>query len=248
MQTEYLSHQAPEYPGAHWSQTTSSPSSRWQVGLKLSKRYRLTQFSNGWGRISKHLKCSSFRGAWVAQTVKHLTLALGSGHDLMVHEFEPFIGLCVGSVEPAWDSLSLSLSLSLRLLCLLPLSLSQNKINIKNFSKTKIKIKCSSFTTPYKLSLGLYSRTPVPDHAAHLTGQWLLTVPCSCLSLAQRALLPLSGWVHLIPHPQLSSHLQDAFSDAPPGQAKFPSLGSLSLVCLPRSPLHNGQERARACT
>ena len=29
----------------------------------------------------------------------------GSDHDLMVHEFEPHIGLCTDSLEPAWDSL-----------------------------------------------------------------------------------------------------------------------------------------------
>ena len=51
----------------------------------------------------------------MAQSVKHLTLGFRSGHDLMVHEFEPHIELCTGSVEPAWDSLSLSLSLSLKI-------------------------------------------------------------------------------------------------------------------------------------
>ena len=33
-------------------------------------------------------------GAWVAQSVKHLTLDFGSGHDLLVHEFEPHVLLC----------------------------------------------------------------------------------------------------------------------------------------------------------
>ena len=46
------------------------------------------------------------RGAWVAQSVKCPTLDLGSGHDLMVSEFEPRTGLCADSAEPAWDSLS----------------------------------------------------------------------------------------------------------------------------------------------
>ena len=49
-------------------------------------------------------------GAGVAQSVKRLTLDFGSGHDLTVHEFEPCIGLCSDSEEPAWDSLSPSLS------------------------------------------------------------------------------------------------------------------------------------------
>ena len=46
-------------------------------------------------------------GAWVAQSVKHLTLDFASGHDLTVLEFEPYFGLCADSTECAWDSLSL---------------------------------------------------------------------------------------------------------------------------------------------
>ena len=45
-------------------------------------------------------------GAWVAQSVKRLTLGFGSGYDLVVCGFEPHIGLCADSVEPVWDSLS----------------------------------------------------------------------------------------------------------------------------------------------
>ena len=45
------------------------------------------------------------RGAWVAHSIKRLTLDLGSGHDTVVCEIEPLVGLCVGIVEPAWDSL-----------------------------------------------------------------------------------------------------------------------------------------------
>ena len=46
----------------------------------------------------------------MAQAVRHLTLDLGSGHDLIVCGFEPRIGLCADGAEPAWDSVSLSLS------------------------------------------------------------------------------------------------------------------------------------------
>ena len=46
----------------------------------------------------------------MAQSVKGPTLDLGSSRDLMVHEFEPHIGLCIDSAEPAWDSLSPALS------------------------------------------------------------------------------------------------------------------------------------------
>ena len=64
------------------------------------------------------------RDAWPTQSVKHLTLDFSSGHDLMVCEFKPRIGLFADSVETARDSLSPS-PLSLTLLhCLL---LSQNK-------------------------------------------------------------------------------------------------------------------------
>ena len=62
----------------------------------------------------------------MAQSVKHLTLAhltLDLGPDLPVRDFEPRVGLCADSAEPAWDSLyaspsappphSVSLSLSL---------------------------------------------------------------------------------------------------------------------------------------
>ena len=43
----------------------------------------------------------------MAQSVECLTLDFGSGHDLIVCEFES----CADSVEPAWDSHSPSLSL-----------------------------------------------------------------------------------------------------------------------------------------
>ena len=45
----------------------------------------------------------------VVQSVKCPTLNFGSGHDLMVYEIKPCVGLCTDSVEPAWDSCSLPL-------------------------------------------------------------------------------------------------------------------------------------------
>ena len=51
--------------------------------------------------------------AWVAQSVKHLTLDLSSGHELAAVGSSPVSGLWADSMEPASDSLSLSLSLSL---------------------------------------------------------------------------------------------------------------------------------------
>ena len=43
----------------------------------------------------------------MAQSVAHLTLDFGVGHDLTVSGFGPHVRLCTGSVEPAWDSLFL---------------------------------------------------------------------------------------------------------------------------------------------
>ena len=57
-------------------------------------------------------KSSKAQGAWMVQSVEHLTLDFGSGHDLTVCGFEPHIGPWADSAEPAWDSLSPSLSLS----------------------------------------------------------------------------------------------------------------------------------------
>ena len=58
--------------------------------------------------IYRKRKCGGTR---VAQSVKHPTLGFGSGHDLPVRGIEPPVGLCPGSVEPAWDFPSLFLCL-----------------------------------------------------------------------------------------------------------------------------------------
>ena len=47
-----------------------------------------------------HAKTDLCRGTWVAQSVKCLTLDLSSGHELMVHEFEPCFWLCTDSSKP----------------------------------------------------------------------------------------------------------------------------------------------------
>ena len=52
----------------------------------------------------------SYWVAWVAELVKRRTLDFGSGHDLMVSQMEPRVGVCADSAELAWDSLSPSLS------------------------------------------------------------------------------------------------------------------------------------------
>ena len=62
-------------------------------------------------------------GAWVAQSVEHPALDLGSGHDPGIVGSSPTSG-SVLSVEPAWDSLSLCPSTLLMHACALSLSLS----------------------------------------------------------------------------------------------------------------------------
>ena len=62
----------------------------------------------------------------MAQLVKHTTLDFGSGHDHMVHGFEPCIRLCAESTDPAWNSLS-PLSLPLPYLLSFRLSKSMNR-------------------------------------------------------------------------------------------------------------------------
>ena len=54
-------------------------------------------------------KSRTAQDTWMAQSVKRPTLGFSSGHDLTVCEFEPLIGLCANSAEPAWDPLSPSL-------------------------------------------------------------------------------------------------------------------------------------------
>ena len=61
---------------------------------------------------------------WLSQ----LSIDVGSGHDLMVHEFKPRIRLCADSsvLEPALDSVSPSLSATLSLMFSLSL---KNKLS-----------------------------------------------------------------------------------------------------------------------
>ena len=48
-------------------------------------------------------------GHLVAQSIKYLTLAFGSGHDPTIRRFEPHIRLHADSEKPARNSLSLHL-------------------------------------------------------------------------------------------------------------------------------------------
>ena len=60
----------------------------------------------------------------MVQLLKRLTLDFGSGHYLMVLEFEPRFGVCADSVDPAWGSWSPSLSPPTLLMIIFSLSLS----------------------------------------------------------------------------------------------------------------------------
>ena len=87
-------------------------------------------------KSQKHLyvfkKVSFYLGS-LGGSVKCPTLGLGSGHDLIVCEFEPYIRLRADSAEPACDSLSLSLSpfLSASPPLTLSVSLKNKEINLK---------------------------------------------------------------------------------------------------------------------
>ena len=59
---------------------------------------------------------------WLSQ-FKCTTLDSNSDHNLTICEFEPCVGLCAESVEPAWDSLSLSAPP--QLVCLLSLKINK---------------------------------------------------------------------------------------------------------------------------
>ena len=65
-----------------------------------------------WNIFQPHRKMK-FWGAWVAQSIKHLTLDFSSGHDLVVRVFKPLVWLHTDGAEPAWDSFSFLLSLPL---------------------------------------------------------------------------------------------------------------------------------------
>ena len=56
------------------------------------------RFSNS--REVHNKKWVKFRGAWAAQSVEHLTLDFGSGHDLRVVRLSPVLGSALG-MEPA---------------------------------------------------------------------------------------------------------------------------------------------------
>ena len=72
------------------------------------------------------IKCRDVSG-WL-RSVTQPSVGFGSGHGLMVYEFEPHVRLCTDNAEPAWDSLSICLCPSLLVHVLsLSLSLSQNK-------------------------------------------------------------------------------------------------------------------------
>ena len=72
----------------------------WQMGPDMSSKESLPT------KTSLRKK----EGTWVAQSVEHLTLDFGSGHDLTVGGIEHCNRLCANSAQPAWDSLSLPLS------------------------------------------------------------------------------------------------------------------------------------------
>ena len=76
----------------------------------------------------------------MAQSVKHLTLDIGSGHDLSVCGIKPCLRLRAGSTEPAWDSCSPSHSAPPLLMPSLSLKINKQKIKIKNRVEERIQV------------------------------------------------------------------------------------------------------------
>ena len=96
--------------------------------ILVIRRYCLKLTNQEYVQYLAIVKKHRYKGAWVDQSVKLPTLDFSSAHDLMISEFKPCVGLCAGSAEPAWDSLSFPLSLYLPDCSLsLSLSLSPNK-------------------------------------------------------------------------------------------------------------------------
>ena len=94
-------------------------SEEWTLSLRLCYGHIL---ANTWCHcLVRGPSLTAVRSSLAAHpSVKHLTRDFSSGHDLMVGEFEPHVGLCTDCVESAWDCLSLSLPLPCSLsLCLL---------------------------------------------------------------------------------------------------------------------------------
>ena len=80
------------------------------------------------------------QGVCMVQSAEHPTFELGPGHDLMVREIEPRVGLCVDSTEAAWNSLPLPLcsspahAFSLLSLSLKIINIKKNLLSLEVFS------------------------------------------------------------------------------------------------------------------
>ena len=96
----------------------------------------------------------------MVQSVGHLTLDFGLGHDLSVRKFNPHFRLCAGSVESAWDSLSLPLPCS----CLHTFSLLFLKINKLKKKKSQDEWHRGWIVHWEVRSLGRRGKGSVPSH------------------------------------------------------------------------------------
>ena len=104
-----------------WDRGLFSESDRWLQKLQPSPHRVVQRPRKGFSSQESLFKEAETLVSPGGSSVKRLTLDSGSGHDPTVCGVESYIGLCVHSTEPAWDSLSLYFSLSL---CPFPCSLS----------------------------------------------------------------------------------------------------------------------------
>ena len=86
------------------------------IRICIARFQEISSSKTSLGHSDKLPETKSFSGVpgWLCQ-LSVLTLGFGSGHDLVVHGFEPHFVFCADSVEPVCHSFSLSLSVSLSL-------------------------------------------------------------------------------------------------------------------------------------
>ena len=79
-----------------WNRGAFQRSQRQEAPLGDAKKWNHYQTTD-----ENHNQSIMSRGSWVAESFERRTLDFSSGHDLMVREFKPCIGLCADVMEPA---------------------------------------------------------------------------------------------------------------------------------------------------
>ena len=88
----------------------------------------------------------------MAQSVKHVNLDFRSGHNLMVHEFEPCIRLCTDDADLAQNSLSLCPSPLMLTLKLFKKNVKERKKTVKKMMNSFLKDSSADLSEPKNTS------------------------------------------------------------------------------------------------